>query len=44
VTFGRRLDRYALLEQLDSFFHMTLAQTLGSQFPEFARSVVVCHF
>ena len=43
VAFGRGLDRDALLEQLDGLFHLAIAQALGSQFPQFARSLVVCH-
>src|SRR5271167_4589801 len=51
-AFGRGLDRNALLEQSDGLLHLALAQTLGSQFPQFARSLSVicdrrsyrCHF
>src|SRR5690242_20884134 len=41
VAFGRRLDRDALLEQLDGLFDLVLAQAFGSQLPQFARSLVV---
>ena len=43
TAFGRRLDRDALLEQLDGLFDLVLAQAPGSKFPQFARSLVVCH-
>jgi len=43
VAFGGGLDRDTLPEQIDGLFHPALAETLGSQFPEFSRSLVVCH-
>src|SRR5712692_9979858 len=43
VAFRRGLDRDALLEQLDGLLDLALAQTSGSQLPQFARSFVVCH-
>src|SRR5260370_6002920 len=43
MAFRRGLDRDALLEQLDGLLDLALAQTFGSQLPQFARSFVVCH-